>query len=66
MTEEQYEKAIDAAARRLWDEGRFFCWYPDSIREKTYEEFCQDDPIGQSEFEGMAQRVVEVVLEIVD
>jgi hypothetical protein len=46
---------IEAAARVLYEEGRFHRWWPTIT--KSYDEFAATDPIGMSEFGGMVERI---------
>jgi 3-dehydro-4-phosphotetronate decarboxylase len=47
---------IEAAARVLYEEGRFHHWWPTIT--KSYDEFAGTDPIGISEFGGIVERIL--------
>jgi hypothetical protein len=47
---------IEAAIRVLYEEGRFHHWWPTNT--KPYDEFAATDPIGMSEFGGIAERIL--------
>ena len=49
-------KEIEAAARVLYNEGCLHHWWPQST--KSYDEFAASDPIGLSEFGGIAERML--------
>jgi len=54
---------IEAAAEALWNECQACRWGITRTTEgKTYAEFKADDPIGASEFEGIAERVLRAAL----
>jgi len=50
------DSEIEAAARVLYDEGRFHHWWP--ANTKSYDEFVATDPIGISEFGGIVERIL--------
>jgi hypothetical protein len=58
QTDQPTETEIEAAARVLFDEGRFYNWWP--IATTSYDEFAATDPVGVSELRGIAERMLIV------
>jgi hypothetical protein len=50
------DREIEAAARILYEEGCLLHWWP--VNAKSYDEFAALDPIGLSEFGGIAERIL--------
>jgi hypothetical protein len=50
------DREIEAAARVLYEEGRFHHWWP--VNNKSYDEFAAADPIGLSELGGLVERIL--------
>jgi hypothetical protein len=47
---------IEAAARVLDREGRFYNWWPSDT--KSYDQLGATDPLGKSEFDGIVERIL--------
>jgi 3-dehydro-4-phosphotetronate decarboxylase len=47
---------IDAAARVLYEEGRFHHWWPTGT--KSYDDFVATDPFFISQFGGIVERIL--------
>ncbi|NPV24891.1 hypothetical protein [Bradyrhizobium aeschynomenes] len=47
---------IEAATRVLFDEARFYRWFP--ITTESYEIFAESDRIGAAELRGIAERML--------
>ncbi|XUM20139.1 hypothetical protein ACRAVF_21350 [Bradyrhizobium oligotrophicum S58] len=47
---------IDAAVRVLYEEARFYRWFP--IVADSYDAFAASDPIAVSELRGIAERML--------